>query len=101
MLELFDIDQRAHAVNAITSAITATIAADGAQTDAEVKRRFSLAYELVKIMRFDIRWSWQRITDELPAALRTRINGDAWVPSERRAWYANETSGLILPPPRE
>jgi len=68
------------------------------QTQNEIKRRFNICLGLVSEMRTDLRWSWQRITDTLPVALRSKLDGAAWSPSARTAWSHDEASGLFLPP---
>ncbi len=98
-LEMLDIGARAKAVDAITSAIALSFRQDGArETQNEIKDRFNHCLGFVAVMRKDLRWSWQRITDMLPQALRCKLEGDDWTPPSRNAWAADSRSGLILPP---
>ena len=96
-LELLDLTAKARAVDAIAAAIGGSFAQDQArQTESEIQRRFDLSLSLVAIMRNDMKWSWQRIEDTLPEALRSKLDGGTWEPSERGSWFAGP-SGLILP----
>jgi len=98
-LEMLDLDARARAVDAITAAIERSFLEDQSrQTQSEIKRRFNICLGLVGEMRTDLHWSWQRITDTLPTALRSKLDGASWSPSTRTAWSHDEASGLFLPP---
>lgn len=98
-LELLDPTARAKAVDAITSAIDNSFRQDGArETQSEIKDRFNHCLGFVAVMRKDLHWSWQRITDMLPQALRCKLEGDDWTPPSRNAWTADSRTGLILPP---
>lgn len=99
LLEMLDLDARAKAVNAITDAIDLSFRQDGArQTQREIKHRFNLCLGFVGILRNDLGWSWQRIHDTLPEALRCKLDGGDWTPPTRNAWSHDPSSGLILPP---
>lgn len=92
-------DQRKRVVDAITSALEITFTEDGArQTQAEIKRRFEMCLAMVAELRTDLRWSFARISDTLPTALRAKLDGADWNPSTRNSWTKDETTGLILPP---
>lgn len=99
LLEFLDIDARAKATDAIVNAIDTSFAADRSrQTQNEIQHRFRLCLDLVATMRNDARWSWSRIHDTLPEALRAKLDGSDWVPPTRSSWRADARSGLILPP---
>ena len=98
-LEMLDPATRTRAVDAITSAIALSFRQDGArETQNEIKDRFNHCLGFVAAMRKELHWSWQRITDTLPEALRCKLDGDDWTPPSRNAWTASPYSGLILPP---
>lgn len=98
LLDLLDIATRARVADAITDAIATTFVQDQArQTDSAVKQRFEICLKLAEAMRNDLHWSWTRICDTLPSALRAMLDNGEWVPSERNAWHTT-SSGLIVPP---
>ena len=87
------------AVDAVTGAIATSFAQDKArQTQNEIRARFNHCRDLVAIMRGDLGWSWTRISDTLPHALRCKLDGDDWVPPSRNSWVPSPRSGLLLPP---
>lgn len=55
-------------------------------TRAEVKRRFEILEGVARKLRGDLGWSWPRILDELPRALRSRLDGIPWEPSTSTIW---------------
>jgi hypothetical protein len=56
-------------------------------TQAEIRTRTGMCYDLFMVMRHDLRWSIQRSLDTLPVALRTELDGGKWEPpTDRRAW---------------
>lgn len=56
-------------------------------TKAEIKHRTDMCYDLFMVMRHDLHWSTQRSLDELPHALRTKLDGGDWTPqTDRQAW---------------
>jgi hypothetical protein len=58
-------------------------------TQAEIKARTDMCYDLFMAMRHDLHWSTQRSIDTLPVALRTELDGGKWQPQEHRhAWGA-------------
>ena len=57
-------------------------------TAAEVKRRFNILADWFKVFRGDMGWSLQRALDELPHALRAKLDGEIYTPNERRQIWA-------------
>jgi hypothetical protein len=99
LLDMLDIHARARAVDAITSAIAVSFEQDGMrQTQNEIKDRFNHCRGLIGIMRKDLKWSWQRIEDDLPNALRCKLDKIDWKPNTRTTWVTDGDTGLILPP---
>lgn len=100
MLETLDIHTRARVVDAMTRAIEHSFTQDNAiQTDAEIKHRFEVCFKVFKILRYDLKWSLQRVEDEIPLALRSLLDGGRWEPTERRtSWVTDGKTGLIVPP---
>ena len=95
---MLDLRSRARAIDAITSAIEKAFTQDGArQTQNEIKHRFNICLGLVGVMRNDLGYSWQRIADTLPEALRAKLDGVDWSPSTRAAWSTDPSTGLLLP----
>lgn len=60
------------------------------QTRAEVERRFNMCAEIFFVLRKDLGWSIPRIVDEMPSALRKKLDGAPWAPDStdtpRKAW---------------
>lgn len=97
-LSTLDTADRNRAVDAITNALEISFKQDNArQTQNEIKHRFNICLGYVGAMRKDLGWSWQRIHDTLPEALRCKLDGADWIPSARNAWVRDDNSGLILP----
>lgn len=63
---------------------------DGAviHTQEEVKRRAKICVDVARVLRHDLQWSVSRIVDELPNALRARIDGTPWDPSKLRSVWS-------------
>jgi len=55
-------------------------------TTAEVKRRFNILADWFKVFRGDMGWSLKRCLDELPRALRAKLDGEIYVPDKRASW---------------
>jgi hypothetical protein len=65
------------------------------QTEAEVKRRGKMLFKWFRIMRCDLGMSAQQAVDLLPAALRTELDGGAYVPPPKnRLW--TPTNGALI-----
>jgi len=98
LLEMLDLDSRKRATEAIANAIDRSFLADGSrQTHREITHRFNVCLGFVGIMRNDLGWSWSRIHDALPSALRCKLEGADWTPPKRGAWVSDPSTGLILP----
>lgn len=75
----------------VTSRVTQILAQsfhqDGArQTQHEIKRRFEICENLIRTLRGDLGWAYDRILDELPVALRAKIDHLPWEPVTRTVW---------------
>ena len=58
-------------------------------TQAEVKRRAEMCVRIFRELRGDLKWTVDRIVDELPGFLRKELDGISWEPEARRAsWFA-------------
>lgn len=55
-------------------------------TAAEQRRRCDLCIRLFRVMRAECGYSVTRALDEMPIALRSRLDGGTWEPSKRSAW---------------
>lgn len=69
----------------------ALIVMPGRVTQAEVKRRANICLDIFKVLRGDMKWSWQRAIDHVPQYLRLQLEGQAWEPSARAAWAPSTT----------
>ena len=58
----------------------------GVVNESEQKRRVNVCLDIVKVLRGDMQWSWQRIIDHLPGYLSEKLDGNDWEPSARAAW---------------
>lgn len=57
----------------------------------EIKRRTQLCIDAAALLRRELKWSIDRIVDELPKMLRQRLDGSDWNPEEIRArssWFS-------------
>lgn len=81
----------------VTSRIQQIIArsfSDGArQTRSEVTRRFRIVELLLREMRAGFGWPFERILDEMPAALRHKLDGTPWDPHLNRNTWSG--SGVV------
>lgn len=79
----------------VADAVAATFVGDGAMrrpTMSEVRRRTTLAHEVVKHLRFELQWSRQRIEDNLETILRARLAGlavDVQALGKRGSWFGS------------
>lgn len=97
-LDDLDLIHRQKAEDIIFRAIEVSfVKSGGRQTKLEIKQRFDMSLALMGVMRHDLKWSWNRIRDTLPGALRCTLESGDWNPSTRSAWTADPGSGLILP----
>lgn len=91
LVQLFDGHNAAGIINFLTRVIGNSFQSHPCtQTRDEVKRRLDLCFELLKVMRGDMKWSFQRCCDEIPAALRRRLDGGIWEPSRRSLWMPGD-----------
>jgi hypothetical protein len=61
-------------------------------TRAETKRRFEILEQTFRMLRSeDFQWSTQRILDELPRALRAKLDRLPWDPSRLRSLWRPPT----------
>lgn len=58
------------------------------KTRDEVRRRGQICIDMARDVRKDkaLNWTIERICDEMPRALRCKLNGAKWEPSTRRFW---------------
>ena len=67
------------------------------RTDVGDRERVRLCIVLIRVMRGDMKWSVQRIVDNLAAALTARVQGESWEPAKNTAW-AGDNAKLIVDP---
>jgi hypothetical protein len=60
-------------------------------TQSEAKRRFHIIEKLIRELRSDHGWAFERILDALPIALRSRLDGIWWDPATARNVWAGRT----------
>jgi len=67
------------------------------QTMSEARRRTGICIALCRELRADMQWSIDRIASELPVALRSKLDGIPWNPSEaaRRSMFAPEAATVL------
>jgi hypothetical protein len=66
------------------------------QTQAEIRRRFDLCVDFVNMARTDLKWSTQRICDELPRYLQAKLDGVDWVKPSHDSWITTP-GGVMMP----
>ncbi len=70
------------------------IKTSGHITQAEMKRRTRMCVEIFRVLRGDMKWSWQRAIDHLPVYLRKQLDGENWEPEARRStWVPSQLTG--------
>ena len=62
------------------------IVVPGTATTSEQKLRVNMCLDIVKVLRGDMKWSWERIIDHIPGYLSKKLDGSDWEPSARAAW---------------
>ena len=72
---------------AVRSSFTYAALANGAITQNELKDRIRFCVDMASALRIEHRWSVERVSDEIPNALRAHLLGLDWKPSERSAWF--------------
>lgn len=88
--ELVNLDQSQLATlsNALQTIVATSFFHDRSRpTNHEDRRRVQLCIELFQIMRRDGGWSVQRCIDELPFALRCKLDGHPWDMASRPTWF--------------
>lgn len=56
-------------------------------TESEAKRRFRIVEMLIRDLRSDHGWAFERILDAMPLALRCKLDGAPWTPDlTRNTW---------------
>jgi hypothetical protein len=64
----------------------------GDVTQAEMKRRAEMCRDMFRELRGDLKWSVDRIIDQLPDMLRKRLDGEDWIPKNLGPrWWAGVT----------
>lgn len=57
------------------------------RTTSEVIRRFRIVESLIRELRHDYGWAFERILDAMPVALRSKLDGIPWAPDlTRNSW---------------
>jgi len=58
-------------------------------TQSSIKDRANICWEIFRVLRGDMRWSWMRIVDHIPRYLRMKLDGQDWEPDARTMWAPN------------
>lgn len=66
--------------------VVMSMIADGSnyKNESEIKYRINVAAKLARELRYDLKWSIQRIMDNMPAALRDMLDNGGYSPDESR-----------------
>lgn len=81
--------------DAYERAILGSFTLDGARmTQRELTRRTKIVTEHMCMLRRDMKWSFPRIMDELPRALRCVLDRIPYEPSRSRHWQAPDRGEL-------
>jgi hypothetical protein len=85
--------QQARVVGRVQTILSESFAADKSRvTQSEVKRRFGFLEQLIRELRSDYGWAYERILDALPVALRCKLDGAHWDPTAQRTlWTPNNS----------
>lgn len=68
--------------------ILVTGAADAKPTAAEAKRRGQICVKMFRELRGDLKWTVERILDEMPRFLQMELDGVSWEPVAKRSTWA-------------
>lgn len=65
----------------------------------EIERRFRMCADIFVTLRKDLGWSIPRILDEMPRALRAKLDGIPWNPetdksAQRKVWAPSQAESL-------
>lgn len=82
------------ALHAVTDAVTDAVhdsyrTRPGPRTADEIKRRFTLAVRVFRVLHGDLKWSLGKIRDHLATYLRCELDGVSWEPSKRTVWLSD------------
>lgn len=96
-----DRDEDKNVIDQLTMAVGLAVKAsfvDGkGQTRHEIVRRGKWAAEMARNLRYDMGWSYMRIKDELPRALRAWLTGEKWNPEDQHSqWVPFDAQGEAL-----
>ncbi len=85
-------------VVAVTASVELSFGLDGGRvTKSAVKERVDLAWDLVKRLRADFKWSVARICDHVATFLRCELNGVAYDPGAMNGiWNPERLDGAAL-----
>lgn len=83
-----DHEMRLKVTSRVQQVIAASFADGARQTGNEIKRRFGIVEDTIKMLRGDLGWAYERILDELPKALRAKLDGLPWDPSQSRTVWS-------------
>lgn len=66
--------------------VVMSMIADGSnyKNESEIKYRINVAAKLARELRYDLKWSIQRIMDNMPVALRDMLDNGGYSPDESR-----------------
>lgn len=85
-------------VRGVEMAVRKSYRDDGFKPTAnETRRRVQICIDTTRILRKDLVWSIDRIVNELPRALRAKLDGLPWDPQTRSIYLANAGDGLVYP----
>ena len=58
-------------------------------TQSEMKRRSEICIGIFRVLRGDLKWSWQRSCDHIRPYLRKALDGESWEPTAKTMWTPN------------
>lgn len=67
---------------------------DAPPSQAEAKRRIEICVKMFRELRGDLKWTVERIVDEMPRFLKMQIDGVSWEPEARRSTWAAGAKAL-------
>jgi hypothetical protein len=81
-----DVKLKKRVIARVCAAIAGSFEQDKSSiTQSETRRRFQIVERLMRDLR-SLGWPFERICDELPTALRCKLDGAPWEPSARNSW---------------
>lgn len=92
-VDMFPGDLMGKLVNGVTNAIFTSFKDAGGNVEKsfdEKRRRFKICMDWAIVLRGDMKWGVERISDAMSEILRTELGGTKWQPTNRQCWIPGD-----------